>query len=253
MTSHKKLEIIKLTRCDSTNNYIKNHYQDIKDKLPVLVTAAQQTGGRGRDNRSWLSTKKKGMYSSFAFSLDSNRYLFLLPLIAGISVIKTLEKTAGTSTTPDAKFGLKWPNDILYQGKKIAGILIENTIFDQRMFCITGIGINLNHEKGDFPPQLTDKAVSLKMITGLTYKAETMNTLLAAIFFEWLEKAQHNGKEIIQTADAYTLFLKGQRISFHQGPEKIITGIFRGINHDGGLRLETGDGDIVNYYSGEIV
>jgi BirA family biotin operon repressor/biotin-[acetyl-CoA-carboxylase] ligase len=255
MTYHndypESLEVIAKAGCDSTNNYIKKNYHQLKDKLPVLVTAALQTGGRGRDNRSWASTVGKGLYSSFGFTLDSSRNLHLLPLIAGISVIETLEKTVEMK---DIKYGLKWPNDVLYRGKKIAGILIENTIFDRRMFCITGMGINLNHGPGDLPGDLAEKAVSLRMITGTDYKTGDINPLLANIFFNWLEKLKNNGGEtIIQTANEYSEFLLGKTISFHQAPDKITSGIFRGINHDGGLILETGGGDIVTHYSGEVV
>ncbi len=249
------LEVITLDVCDSTNSYLKIHYDDLKDKLPVLVTTALQTGGRGRDSRTWVSLKDKGLYSSFGFSLDSNKNLHFLPLLSGITVIETLKKISDI----ELELGLKWPNDVLYNGKKIAGILIENTIFENRIFCVTGIGINLNHTKDDFPGELAQKAISLKMITGSIskYKAKTINPLLANIFFNGLEKLGNKKNEgekekIIQTANRYSRFLKEREVHFFYN-NQIIRGIFKGINGDGGLILETNGDNTVLYYSGEIV
>jgi BirA family biotin operon repressor/biotin-[acetyl-CoA-carboxylase] ligase len=249
------LEVITLDVCDSTNSYLKIHYDHLKDKLPVLVTAALQTGGRGRESRTWVSLKDKGLYSSFGFSMDSNKNLHFLPLLSGITVIETLKKISDI----ELELGLKWPNDVLYNGKKIAGILIENTIFENHVFCVTGVGINLNHTKDDFPGELAQKAISLKMITGSTYKykAETINPLLADIFFNGLEKLGNKKNEgekekIIQTANRYSRFLKEREIQFFYN-HQITRGIFKGINSDGGLILEANGGNTTLYYSGEIV
>ena len=238
-----------LDQCDSTNNYVKANHENLKDKLPVLVTSSLQTAGRGREKREWASPKGKGLYSSFGFNLENRQNLNLLPLIAGISVIETPKKIACI------ELGLKWPNDILYKNKKIAGILIENIITASNIFCITGIGVNLNHTAADFPGELKDKAISLEMITGLNTNAEQINPVLAALLFQWLEKLKTGvTEEIIQTANRYSAFLKDKNISFHHPSDnKIISSIFKGINHDGGLILENKQGSTAIYYSGEIV
>lgn len=243
------LYVIPLDQCDSTNNYIKTNHENLQDKLPVLVTSSMQTAGRGREKRNWVSTKGKGLYSSFGFNLENRQNLNLLPLIAGSSVIDTLKKITGI------ELGLKWPNDILYKNKKIAGILIENIITASDIFCITGIGVNLNHTTADFPGELQEKAISLKMITGLNTSAEQITPVLAALLFQWLERLKTGGtKEIIQTANRYSAFLKNKNISFHHAVDnKIISGIFKAINHDGGLILENKQGSTTIYYSGEIV
>lgn len=242
------LHIIVLEQCDSTNNYIKTNHENLRDRLPVLVTGSLQTAGRGREKRKWVSPRGKGLYTSFGINLGNSKNLNLLPLIAGISVIETLNRITGMQLT------LKWPNDILYNNKKIAGILIENIIAASDIFCITGIGINLNHTAADFPGELQDKAISLKMITGLNSSAGQINPVLAAVLFQWLEKLKTGAsEEIIQTANRYSGFLKDKIISFHHPPDnKITRGIFKGINHDGGLILENKEGSITIYYSGEI-
>jgi BirA family transcriptional regulator, biotin operon repressor / biotin---[acetyl-CoA-carboxylase] ligase len=251
MTYPENLQVITLEQCDSTNNYLKKQQDLLLRRLPVLVTSNLQTAGRGRDQRNWISQRGKGLYSSFGFKLDNRQNLNLLPLIAGISVIETLKQVSPGDLT------LKWPNDILYHGQKIAGILIENIIAEAGIFCITGIGINLNHCAADFPGILRDKAVSLKMITGCAadYRVEEINPLLAVVFFHWLERLKNNAREeILQTARQYTHFLENKPISFHHpSAHEPVTGIFRGINHDGGLILEDNDGLRHTYYSGEIV
>jgi BirA family biotin operon repressor/biotin-[acetyl-CoA-carboxylase] ligase len=245
------LEFIRLDRCVSTNDYLKENFGRLKEKLPVLVTSALQTGGRGRDQRYWVSTEGKGLYSSFGFSTASGSRLYLLPLIAGISVIETLKYLTGLS------FDLKWPNDVLFRGKKVAGILIENTITDASMFCIVGIGINLNHKVLDFPPELTGRATSLKIAAGLPgdLLPEEINPYLATGFLRRLDTLSGVGeKEVIREANRCSRHLIDQSISFHQRPDnKVIEGIFKGINHDGGLILELKGGRTTIYHTGEII
>lgn len=246
MICHK---VIHLEQCDSTNNYLKNHYDQLKENLPVVVTSALQTGGRGRQQRTWLSPEGKGLYSSFGFYLQARHNLNLLPLIAGISVIETVKKVS------DTVCGLKWPNDVLYKDKKMAGVLIENVIMENRVFSIVGIGINLNHTTDDFPEKLAEKAVSLKMAAGSNhdYEAKEVNPILSTVFFQWLEKLEKDEREVIvQTANRYSDFLIDKPISFYQSPDRIVSGIFKGINHDGGLILESREGSNTIYYSGEI-
>jgi BirA family biotin operon repressor/biotin-[acetyl-CoA-carboxylase] ligase len=244
------LKVIALSHCVSTNTYLRTHYEQLKHDLPVLVTSALQTGGRGRDQRTWVSPEGKGLYSSFGFYLHTRQNLNLLPLIAGLSVIETLKRISGVEP------GLKWPNDVLWkeQNQKIAGILIENVIMEKRLFCVAGIGINLNHSIKDFPAELEGRAVSLKIAvrSRRDFSVKAVNPVLSHTFFQWLERLANNEKEIIvQTANRYSEFLLNQPITFHhQGG--IITGMFKGIHDDGGLKLGNERGDVSIYYTGEV-
>lgn len=242
------LTVIELAECDSTNNHIRSRCKEFMDNLPVLVTADRQTCGRGRQDRKWLSPKGKGLYASFAFSLKGKRGLQLLPLVAAVSVIETLKEVTG------AEFGLKWPNDILYRDKKVAGILIENIIAEPEVFCIAGIGINLNQEIQDFPGELLEKAISLKMVTGLNYAAKEIIPCLSTVLFTWLDKLKLNRvDEIVSTANQYSEFMMYREISFHESASIfVVEGIFKGINPDGGLKLGRPNGTTTFHYSGEI-
>ncbi|MCU0285139.1 MAG: biotin--[acetyl-CoA-carboxylase] ligase [Acidobacteria bacterium] len=248
------LEVIRLEECDSTNDYLKQNYEQLKGKFPVLVVSDLQTAGRGRASRVWISNKGQGIYASFGFFLKNKYGLNLLPLVSGISVIKTLQHLGNIKNIPGNNWGLKWPNDVVYKGKKIAGILIENEIMETHLFCITGIGINLNYVKDDFPGELAKKAMSLKMITGVEsdYSVSEIIPILADFFFQWLAKLENDEKEkIIETANQYSQFLLDKPISFHLA-DLVIKGIFKGINHDGGLILEKYNGDTTIYYIGEL-
>lgn len=251
MTYPDFLKCVFLEECDSTNSYVKQNYEMLSKDLPVLVSSTAQSLGRGRDQRIWVSLKNKGLYSSFAFTLRKDFNFNLLPLISGIAVIETLKVITGIEMV------LKWPNDILWENKKISGILIENIISENTIFCIAGIGINLNYTVDDFHEDLKDKITSIKMITGEMIEPKKVNPLLAGFFFHWLEKLEAgNDKKIIHLANRYSHPFRGEKISFHPiGEKRKIMGIFKGINHDGGLILEIRRlaGRIHKiYYSGEI-
>lgn len=244
------LNVITLDNCESTNTYLKSQYQFLKELSPILITSSQQTAGRGRDTRTWISTRGKGLYSTFGFQLNSTDNVHLLPLTIGISVIKTLYTLCNITGT------LKWPNDILFNKKKLAGILIENIFSQNEIFCIAGIGINLNHTMMDFPPQLEHKAISLKMITGRErdYRADEINPALAETVFQWIEKMKIDSDEIIDNANHYAEFMISEPITFHQPTtQKLMKGIFKGIHQSGGAVIELENGDSTIYYSGEIV
>ena len=246
MTYPKFLKVIKFDACDSTNNFLKKNYREFQNEFPVLITTIEQTKGKGRETRNWFSEKNKGLYSSFAFFIKNKKNLNLLSLIAGICVSEVLNKISKND------FIIKWPNDVLYKNKKIAGVLIENVIFEKKIVSIVGIGVNLNHKQIDFPDELKESAISLKMITGKSYEVEKVNMKLSRLFFKWLEKLEKNEREkIVKKSNELGSLFKGKKISFHN-KDKIIKGIYRGINKEGGLVLEQDNGIESIFFSGEI-
>jgi BirA family biotin operon repressor/biotin-[acetyl-CoA-carboxylase] ligase len=241
------LKVIALDVCDSTNNYLRKRWEELEACLPLLATAAEQTGGRGRDTRTWLSSRGLGLYSTFAFSMPASKKVNLLPLAAGICVIEVLGRAI------DIPWGLKWPNDVVYEGKKIAGILIETFIHRRQAGCLVGIGINVNHGPADFPPELKDRATSLSLIGGQKFPITAINIQLAHGFFNWLSILESPGAPVIvDKANFYSRFLLGQKIAWHHRDTRV-EGIFSGIHPDGGLILEAPDKTRKIYYSGEIL
>lgn len=159
----KIIKIIYLETVDSTNTFASRELCD--EESEVLVIADKQTGGRGQRDNKWESPGSVGLY----FSLLLNTHigtdsLAVVPLTWGKMVARTIE------TISNIKTEIKEPNDVLVNGKKIAGILIENKIYgDVCKNLIAGIGVNINNSSEDFPEELRDSATSLYIETGKKY------------------------------------------------------------------------------------
>ena len=240
------LTLIRMDTCDSTNNFIRSHLSELVDRFPVGVSSGTQLKGRGRGDRTWFSVPGKGLYISLGFFVSTPQYLNMLSLIAGISISETLERIT------KKKFTLKWPNDVLYKGQKIAGILIENIIKKENIISICGMGININHSRTDFPGQLKERAVSLKVITGQNRKPRDIEPKLIRIFFKWLDILEKGETSpIISRVRQINHFKPGEVIVFNQG-RKSIKGNFLDINQNGGIVIQHSSGERGIYFSGEI-
>jgi BirA family transcriptional regulator, biotin operon repressor / biotin---[acetyl-CoA-carboxylase] ligase len=237
---------IHLAACGSTSDYLKENIARLEPDFPLMVSAAVQTAGRGRESRGWISSENLGAYVTFGFHLPDNRCLALLSITSGIAACDMLRNWTGK------EFALKWPNDILAGGKKIAGILCETIVTGDRITCLAGIGINVNHQAEDFPDELRERAGSLRLLTGREWPLAEGRERLAASMAAWLEKLfAERGSGIVDRARQLGRSFLGQAISFHhQG--RIERGIFLDIAPDGGLLLEMAGGEQTVFYSGEI-
>src|SRR4249919_850408 len=119
----------------------------------AVVTADEQTAGRGRQGRVWTAPAGKALlYSAIVRPLDE-RHL-MLPLAAPLAVCEAAEELR-----PGLECGVKWPNDVLVEGRKLAGILVEAR--PQDGWAVVGVGLNLTVSPDEFPPDLRTKAVSI--------------------------------------------------------------------------------------------
>lgn len=148
---------------DSTNSELKRLAAAGEPEGAVAV-AEVQTLGRGRLGRSWSSAKGSGIWFSFLLRPDiSPVHASMLTLIAGLSVCRAVRNYTGLEAE------IKWPNDVLIKGKKICGILTEmNAEMDSINYIVVGIGVNVNNE--EFPPEIMEKATSLCIEGGRKYK-----------------------------------------------------------------------------------
>nr|WP_243167972.1 biotin--[acetyl-CoA-carboxylase] ligase [Anaerocolumna cellulosilytica] len=139
---------------DSTNNVAKD-YGKQKGNHGLLVIAEKQNAGKGRLGRSWNSPKGSGIWMSFVLKADIEpQNSPMLTLITALAVNGAIRKITGLETA------IKWPNDVILNGKKTCGILTEMTAAADRQECIIiGIGINVSQE--EFPEELKEKATSL--------------------------------------------------------------------------------------------
>jgi len=246
-TSAEPLRIIRLDRCRSTNDYARENLNRLRSELPLAVCARSQSAGRGREGRSWSSPPGLGLYVTFAFRLADPRLLALVPLASGVAVCEALATWTGRL------FTLKWPNDVLGGGRKVAGILCEGTVSGAEAVSLVGIGVNLNQRQADLEAEYRPRAASLLLLTGREWPADGCLERLAAALLAWLGRLQGEGPAaVVARARELTRPFLGRAIRFRQGGRDW-SGVCRGLADDGGLRLETAAGEETAFYSGEIV
>lgn len=241
------LTIIRKKRLKSTNDFLKARIKDSSETFPTMVTAEEQTSGRGRGDHKWFSPEKRGLYTSFLFILPGNIEIGLLPMASVITAIESIQHIANISC------GIKWPNDIEYDGKKIGGILTENSFFSDTIYSVIGFGINVNCLQSEFPPEISKTATSLAVICGNNFNIETFNRMISVKLTDKIQMLKEKtGDEIVQSYKKYLKHRIGDHISFyHSG--NLIEGYYRGINSSGGIMLKNGSGETITFYSGEIL
>ena len=229
---------------DSTNDLAKELAVQGAPEGTVVVAEAQ-TGGRGRLGREWNSPPGVGLYVSLGLRpMLPPMELPQITLTAAVAVVRAVRRVAGVAP------GIKWPNDLLLYGKKLGGILTEmETESDRIRHVVVGLGLNVNNP--EFPPELAATATSLTLTAGGTFSR--VNLLMA-----WLEEFEelygrflYQGfPEILEEWKCSTVTL-GRAVTVRQGPREI-SGQALDISPDGALLLRTNTGEIVRVTSGEI-
>lgn len=237
-----KLHVELLQTVDSTNDYAKRLIREGK-RIDIVFTE-EQTKGKGRRGRSWQSPYAANLYLSYVWPVsDGLRQLEGLSLVVGLAVLRCINEIGMT------RAGLKWPNDVLADGKKIAGILLElvGDLADQSRVVI-GIGINVNMQGAvssiDQPwtsiAQQLGRGVSRHQVVRslLTHLSELLDVLktqgFSALRQEWEQHHLWHGKEVVVSSGAGQL--EGQAI---------------GVNERGELKLQTATG-VVYIAGGEL-
>lgn len=209
----------------------------------TLVLCDHQTQGRGQLGRKWLEEKGKGIAMSLILRPDVPiQTAGQLTILAGVALAESLAPLV------DAK--IKWPNDILVDGRKLAGILTEMQAESDRIgSIIIGIGVNVNHDS--FPPDIIHRATSLKSSTGCEHKrseivARFLNTF-EPMYTQWLEHGFTPFVErFLRLAD------RKDKLVTLRTRERVLTGILRGITKEGTLLIETEHG-MEEFHSAELV
>ncbi|HWN10253.1 MAG TPA: biotin--[acetyl-CoA-carboxylase] ligase [Pyrinomonadaceae bacterium] len=212
----------------------------------LCVLAGEQIAGRGRLEREWVSPKGAGLYSSIIFrpGFDQSSWP-LLTLMAAVAVHDALRECCGAQTD------IKWPNDVLANDKKLCGILAETVDSLSGRAVIVGIGINLTNHA--FPGKLDKVATSIEAVTGQAPDVEkVLNALLGSlqVYYEAL-RGPDGPERIIRAWTERSSYASGKRVRVTNAGETI-EGISRGLECDGGLRLETADGKIQVIRAGDV-
>ena len=207
----------------------------------TVVVAGEQTGGRGRIKRTWLSPK-----GSIALSIilyPSVLHLPCLIMLASLAVVHSIEKVAGL------KSQVKWPNDVLINGRKVSGILVESEVRgDMVDYATIGIGINANLSLSDFP-EISSTATSLSDELGRDVsRLDVIQCLLLEIERLYLT-LQAGGSIYEEWRDS--LVTLGKRVYVKSG-ETVYEGIAESAARDGSLLLRRSDGNLTKIVAGDV-
>jgi BirA family biotin operon repressor/biotin-[acetyl-CoA-carboxylase] ligase len=226
----------------------------LMERLGMLTSghaclAERQTAGRGRRGREWVSPFARNLYLSLYWRFEMSPALLSgLGLAVGVAVMRTLRQLG----IDDAN--LKWPNDVLWQGRKLAGILLEMSGESGGPYhVVIGIGMNVNmaDEDAAIDAVIDQPWVALNQIAAQPLSRNRVAGVLLHHLLESIQQFQSDGLESFltewQQADAYA----GREVAIHLGDNNIIIGQARGIDPSGAIIVEV-DGELRRFHSGEV-
>src|SRR6476469_8534025 len=197
----------------------------------TLVVAEEQLAGQGRYGRFWHSEAESGLYLSIVLrpALSSSS-LPVLMLALGLSTAEAIARAT------DLACDIRWPNDVLLQDKKVAGILVQL----QDRFVIAGIGINVNH--AEFPPELGSNATSLRLASGKVQSRENVLIALLPAVESFCRMLVDGGKDaILKLFYRASSYASGRRVTV-EAVDGTIEGTTAGLDPSGFLMIEQDDG-----------
>ena len=226
------MNLIVLPVIDSTNSYAQQLIRDEKTTEQLVVLALEQTDGRGQRGKKWESEKGMGLFTSFIFQPDGIPAIsqFLMNKAIAIGVAEYLESRVFQKAT------IKWPNDLMVENEKIAGILIESNLRGSFFSSlVVGIGINLNQRV--FHGTFETSPVSIKLITGSSYQPESEVQELYRFVRNKYE--QFMSREFEQLEEQYKarIYKRDQLVVFLEG-ENIFSAILKDVDDNGAAILQ---------------
>ncbi len=215
---------------------------DIAKKLAsnnrsALILANVQTKGRGRFGREWYSPEG-GLWFSILFSPKNHRELSCLTLLSALSIREAIERITHLPSL------IRWPNDVVYNNKKLAGVLSETS----KQAIIIGMGVNVNQE--EFPPSLPD-ATSLRIETRRVWDTKPLLLEILLAFRRYYEIFEGEGFETLRKDVKRYSSLLSKFVSIDFG-EKRLTGTVIDIDEKGRLVFRSESGRLLTLSSGEV-
>ena len=231
---------------------IATEYQNEAQTLhPLVVLALEQTGGRGRQGRSWSSPQGKGVYATWVLRVEDPGLLQTLPLLAGVGLCRALAPHLPVPCR------LKWPNDLVVEmageRRKIGGVLIQAAVRPgEGTLALIGFGVNFSQSTADLP----DNATSVRILRGAGGPAESRESLAdftwdLVLGLEAVLAHAADGAWAVESYRALSIHQPGERIVCRIGEDEI-TGTFLGFDEFGRLLLDSG-GRLVPLTSGEVI
>jgi len=229
-----EFEIIHIEETSSTNDYARELAQDVQESF--LVYSDIQTKGRGKAGRSWFSSKNNLAFSLVLKEKIAPSKLHQFVFLSAVAMAEILEELG-------ANISLKWPNDILINDKKVAGILVESIIANKEFadFIIIGIGLNII----DIPSDVFYPTTSLKLENLKLYNKKDYIDRFIAKFFPLYENLKLNGFN--QVKEKWLARAKLNTIITLNDDGTKVTGIFNGIDDKGNIIIDSS-----SYKNGDI-
>ena len=231
---------------DSTNSCARRLAEQGAREGEVVI-AEQQAEGRGRLGRSWVSPPYRNLYASVI--LRPNLAPVCAPQITLMAAV-ALADTVASFIAESPK--IKWPNDILIGGKKLAGILTESSCDSRRIeFVILGIGANLNFPRESMPDHIRERATSLMEVAGKSVSREIFVRRLIQDLDRCYGILEESGFDAIAPRWQARFGLRGKRVRVEMVDEVLI-GKAVGIDPDGALLVEGDDGALQRVIAGDV-
>ena len=236
------IKILTYDTLDSTNAEALEQARKGADE-GLCIVARQQTAGRGRHGRTWVSEKYAGLYFSIVLrpKIDP-RFLTLITLMSGVAVHDTL---VDLSIKPD----IKWVNDVHVNDKKISGILAETTDTPLGLAVVVGIGINLRSIS--YPPEISSNATSIVSETTDDLCTSDILDGLTKHFSHFYQVLAEDPTAIIDEWRKRSTYFSGKRVRVATG-NGTVSGVTDGLGPDGALRVRQDDGTTVVLHAGDV-
>ncbi len=243
--AQKNIEVECLEKVDSTNQYLKKYLTDNK-KIRVCL-AETQTAGRGRLSRQWHSPFAKNIYLSLLYPWQQDiSALSGLSLVISLALCHAIEKISGLTN----EVFIKWPNDLLIHGKKLAGSLIEIQA-ESNGFCqaIIGMGINVNMKEATHD-EINQQWTSLQSVSDQYYDRNALCSEIINHVVTYLEQFSLHGLSYFQEQWQQRDYLHNKSISLLSGKDQY-SGVAAGIDNQGHLILTLDNGQKQAFSSGD--
>lgn len=202
-----------------------------------LVLAEEQTAGRGRRDRAWSSRPFLGIYASLILrpAIPAGRAP-LLTFMAAVAAADALNEI------PGVRARIKWPNDVVAQDRKLAGVLAEVRGSEPEVReMVVGLGVNVNQGEEDFPAELRGRATSVRLLTGAAHpRAPILAALLEGFERRYARLLRDGPGTLLREWESLSALSAGARLQV-EGPAGRIAGTFAGIDEEGSLLLGLGE------------
>jgi BirA family biotin operon repressor/biotin-[acetyl-CoA-carboxylase] ligase len=239
--------LVTLDKVDSTNTEAERHLA-AGDATPLVILAREQTKGRGRRGRTWHSPAAGNLYGTFVFRPKLEPALLQdFTLWMGLNICELVANFCKIEP------GLKWPNDLLYQGRKAGGMLTEARIdSDQVHDLIFGLGLNLNATAADLPPEMAGTAISLAEAAGAPVDVNRFAAaLITRVFAAYSRFVENDYRDKFAALWQRFDVLRGRTVTVTQGTHTV-TGTATGIDAEGSLIVRTAPGKTERFRAGEV-